>query len=156
MSTRFFFVSIAVAAFLGVLNAGYLAWSAALGNAPTCFLNSGCDIVASSPYSKVFGIPLATFGVFFYTMIFGFALWRVFVPKAPALWYLFPLATLGFLLSLYFLYLQAVVIDAYCEYCLFSLIDATIIFVCAAYLWLRDKKDVIIDTEQNTESEHEG
>lgn len=131
---------IAIAA-LGVLNAGYLAWSAILGDAPTCFLNSGCDVVAASPYSRVFGIPLATFGVFFYTMLTGFALWKFFVHEAPALRFIVPLASLGFLLSLYFLYLQMFVIGSYCEYCLFSLFDASVIFVMSVFLRLRRKTD---------------
>lgn len=137
---RWFYILIAAVAALGVLNAGYLAWSAAIGDAPTCFLNSGCDVVAASPYSKFLGIPLATFGVFFYAMIAGFSLWKLFVHEALALRFIFPAAAFGFILSLYFLYLQAFVIGAYCEFCLFSLFDATLIFLTSFYLWLRRRK----------------
>ena len=114
---------------LGIVNAGYLAYAAFLGDSPTCFLKSGCDIVAASPYSRVFGVPLALFGVFFYTLVAGFALWGIASKSAPVHAYLVPFTTLGFLLSLYFLYLQAFVIGAYCEFCLFSLFDATVLFL---------------------------
>lgn len=124
-------------ALLGIMNASYLSWSAMLGAAPTCFLNSGCDIVAASPYSRVFGIPLALFGVFFYTMAAGFSLWGVLKKNAPVPPFLLGLASVGFALSLYFLYLQAFVIGAYCEYCLFSLFDATALFLIALILVIR-------------------
>lgn len=137
---RNFFFLIAGVAFLGMVNAGYLAWSALIGDAPTCFLNSGCDVVARSEYSKVFGVPLATFGVFFYALIFGFSVWKITTPKAPILHFLLPLASFGFVLSLYFLYLQAFAIGAYCEYCLFSLFDASVVFAASLYVWKQDKK----------------
>lgn len=141
-----------VVAILGIVNALYLAWAAMMGSAPTCFLNSGCDIVAASPQSRVFGIPLANFGVLFYTMIAGFSLWGFVSREAPAVQYVLPLSALGFLLSLYFLYLQAFVIHAYCEYCLFSLFDATVLFLLALYLWLVRKEQGRIE-EQVTETQ---
>jgi len=149
-SPRSFFILTAIIAIIGVFNAGYLSWVAVTGAAPTCFLNSGCDVVAASPFSKVFDIPLASFGVFFYAMIFGFSLWKVLVPATPVLRYLLPLASLGFLLSLYFLYLQAFVIGAYCEYCLFSLFDATVIFLVSLYLWLKGKEQVTMEEEHGS------
>ena len=151
-SHRSLFVLIAIVGFLGILNAAYLSWSAFLGDAPTCFLNSGCDIVAASSYSRVWGIPLATFGVFFYSMIVGFALWRAFSPRVIVLPYLLPLSALGFILSLYFLYLQAFVIGAYCEYCLFSLFDATVIFSATLYLWVKGRKQGTL--EETTTEDH--
>jgi uncharacterized membrane protein len=147
------FLLIAGVGVLGVLNAAYLSWSALLGDAPTCFLNSGCDIVAASSYSRIFGIPLATFGVFFYSLIVGFALWRACAPTARVLPYLLPLSTLGFLLSLYFLYLQAFIIGAYCEYCLFSLFDATLIFSATMYLWVKTRGRGTLDKVE-TEEHH--
>lgn len=136
-------------AVLGIANSSYLAWTAILGEAPTCLLNSGCDVVAASAYSRVFGIPLAMFGVFFYTMIAGFALWGALLKNSPAIRYILPLSGLGFLLSLYFLYLQAFVILAFCEYCLFSLFDATVLFTLSISVWLKQKNQ---DTLQNTET----
>lgn len=121
-------------AILGIINAGYLSVTALSGNVPTCNFIHGCDLVAKSPYSYVFGIPLALFGVFFYTMILGFSLWGFMSNIARVRMYLRPLVFLGFLLSLYFLYLQAFVIHAYCEYCLFSLFDATVLFITSFFI----------------------
>jgi len=156
LSEKNIFLLVALIAFIGILNAGYLAWSALIGDAPTCFLNSGCDVVARSEYSKIFGIPLATFGVFFYSMIFGFALWKIKVPTVSVVPFLLPLALLGFLLSLYFLYLQAFAIKAYCEYCLFSLFDATVIFVATLYTRSKQKRQNNLQEEVHEEKEGEG
>ncbi len=118
-----------VLSILGVINAGYLTYTATLGISPVCNLTSGCDLVAASPYSRVFGIPLSLFGVFFYLVMAGFSGWGMMQKTVSVRWFMFPAATLGFLLSLYFLYLQAFVINAFCQYCLFSLAEAAALFV---------------------------
>lgn len=139
--TQWMYILIALIALFGVLNAGYLVWTSITGTAPTCNFIKGCDVVASSSYSYIFGIPLSLFGVFFYTLVFGFALWRIIVPQEAVLKYIFPLSIIGFVLSLYFLYLQAFVIEAYCEYCLFSLFDATVLFALSTYMWMRRSEE---------------
>lgn len=119
---------------VGALNAGYLALLALSGAAPNCNFIQGCDIVSASPHSKVFGIPLSLFGVFFYTSVVGLSIWGWFSKERIILFYIFVLSTLGLILSLYFLYLQAYVIKAFCEYCLFSLIDAIGLFIISSIL----------------------
>lgn len=145
--TQWTYIIIAIVSALGVINAGYLTWTALAGVPPTCNFIHGCAEVAASPYSKIFGIPLALFGVFFYALIFGFALWRLLMPQVKVLQYIFPLSIIGFILSLYFLYLQAFVINAFCEYCLFSLFDATVLFIIALYLWMERKRSDTIEEE---------
>lgn len=130
----------ALFAFLGIINASYLAYTSFMGIAPTCTLFDGCDLVAASPYSRVFGVPLSVFGVFFYTAALGFAAWGLMARAARIAHFLLPLTTLGFLLSLYFLYLQAAVIQAYCQYCLFSLFDAAVLFVLALVVFRNERR----------------
>lgn len=124
---------------LGVVNASYLVYTSFMGIIPTCTLLSGCDLVAASPYSRVFGVPLSLFGVFFYSLVLGFSLWARVDSGVRVSRVLLPLTTLGFLLSLYFLYLQAIVIKAYCQYCLFSLVDASVLFFLAVVLFVREQ-----------------
>lgn len=143
----------AIVAILGAINAGYLSLMALSGEAPNCNFIQGCDLVAASPHSKIFGVPLALFGVFFYSIAFGFILWAFFSRARHILLLLGGIVTLGFILSLYFLYLQAVVIQAYCEYCLFSLFDATVLFILSGILLLLDRRDIkqrIVDAETAT------
>ena len=120
--------------FLGTLDSAYLALTALSGVSPVCNFIHGCDLVAASPYSQVFGIPLAVFGVFFYTVIMGLGLWGMTHKNIRAAPFLLFFTVPGFLLSLYFLYLQAFIIRAYCEYCLFSLVTATVLFWLS--LWM--------------------
>lgn len=139
--TRFrILITIGVIALLGIANAGYLAYIAFEGVAPTCTIIKGCELVAASPYARVFGIPLALFGVLFYTLVLGTALWGFLAaPRSRVARFILPLTALGFLLSLYFLYLQAFVIHAFCQYCLFSLLDATILFSLAFWLFRAER-----------------
>lgn len=141
MKRRTWFLAVmGVVAVLGIVNAAYLSLMALSGVAPNCNFIQGCDLVAASPYSKIFDIPLAIFGVFFYTVALGMVVWNFFERSRTSLILLFGVATLGFLLSLYFLYLQAFVIQAYCEYCLFSLFDATVLFILSGILWVFDMR----------------
>ncbi|XKT74123.1 MAG: vitamin K epoxide reductase family protein [Patescibacteria group bacterium UBA2163] len=130
---RFAFPTLLIFSVLGIINAGYLTLTAFAGVSPTCNFLHGCAEVASSPYSKVFGIPLALFGVFFYSIVAGFSLWGMIDNKAPVYNFILVLTVLGFILSLYFLYLQAFIIQAFCEYCLFSLFDATVLLLTTLF-----------------------
>ncbi|MEK7613686.1 MAG: vitamin K epoxide reductase family protein [Patescibacteria group bacterium] len=129
-----------VLALVGVVNATYLAYTSFAGISPLCTIISGCDLVAASPYSRVFGVPLSLFGVFFYLLLAGFSLWGIINPLKKVSLYLVGATTLGFLLSLYFLYLQAFIIKAFCQYCLLSLFDATVLFILALCVWWLDHK----------------
>lgn len=113
-------VLIAIVALLGLLDASYLYLTSYYGESPVCNFTKGCDVVAASPYSKVFGIPLSLIGAFFYIVTIGFALWALTLKDASARWWLLGVAVIGTASSIYFLILQAFFIKAWCEYCLFS------------------------------------
>jgi len=145
----FLFPTMLLFSVLGALNAGYLSFTALSGVAPICNFVHGCDLVAASPYSRIFGVPLALFGVFFYSIIAGFSLWGWVSAQAPVRIYLRTLTALGFILSLYFLYLQWVVIEAFCEYCLFSLFDASVLFILSFFV-MPTKHDILEPLPDNT------
>ena len=104
-----------------------------------CFITSGCDTVSKSPYSVVFGVPLALLGVIFYLTIGFLALLyldtkNIFVSK------LIPIATtLGFLSSAYFIYIQKFKIGAFCIYCILSAIISTILFALGMVVYKKLK-----------------
>ncbi|MGE5541158.1 MAG: vitamin K epoxide reductase family protein [Bacillota bacterium] len=108
--------------FLGVADAWYLAETALTHTALTCSIAGldGCNVVAQSPYSHVFGIPLGVYGVVFYALTIIIAalsarLVRTWLDRILAL-----IVFVGALASLYFLYVQFVLIQALCVYCLAS------------------------------------
>ena len=93
-------------AFAGFLDASYLAAKYFLGSPVICNLLKGCEIVTSSKYSVMFGIPIALMGSLYYlallilTVVF-FDTGRSVFLKAAAYGTVF-----GFIASLYFVYLQ--------------------------------------------------
>jgi uncharacterized membrane protein len=103
----------------GLADATYLTVMALTGETAACNGQAGCFEVLGSAYSKVAGIPVAAFGVAGYFTAFTFAIFCVFnYPRARKFFAL----TVGvlFLATLWFLYVQAFVLHAFCRYCLFS------------------------------------
>ena len=112
---------------LGLADAIYLTVIALTGEAAACGGQAGCSEVLGSAYSKIAGIPVAAFGVAGYFTAFTFAIFSVFnYARARGLFAI----TVGlmFLATLWFLYVQAFVLHAYCRFCLFS---AAITFLLA-------------------------
>lgn len=99
-----------------------------------CFLLEGCNTVAQSSYSHVFGIPLPTFGVLYYCIIFIAAVYFGLMQNKLSLRFLLLCTAVGFLFSMYFVYLQGFIIQAFCIYCLMSAATSTLSFCSAIYL----------------------
>ena len=55
-----------ILAILGLADALYLLSKSLMGDPLSCLILDGCNIVAASEYSRIFGIPLSAFGVAFY------------------------------------------------------------------------------------------
>ena len=121
--------------FLGLLDSSYLAFKYYEGGPLVCAIFEGCDKVAQSPYSAIFGVPVALFGVFYYLAVFFLAIFAFEFRRFKILKILFPLTLAGFLASLYFLYLQIFVIEAICTYCIFSLATSIALFISAALIF---------------------
>ncbi len=109
-------------AFAGLADSAYLAQHETSGTPLICTIENltGCNIVAQSPYSEVFGVPLAVYGILFYAIVFALAalelaLFDRFLRRA-----LQCLAVFGVLISLYSVALQIFIIQALCVYCLGS------------------------------------
>lgn len=118
-----------VLALIGFTDSAYLLAKRISGAPIPCFITSGCDTVSKSPYSVLFGVPLSAWGVIFYLGI-GFLAILYIDTKNLLVAKLIPFATtLGFLSSLYFIYVQKFLIGAFCIYCILSAIVSTLLFV---------------------------
>lgn len=107
-------------AFIGFLDASYLAINHFIGGIPPCLATAGCEAVLTSRYAQILGIPTALFGALFYlAIIFSFRIFQLYSSK-KLLKLLLCLSTFGALASAFLLYVQAVLIGAYCGYCLIS------------------------------------
>lgn len=121
---------------LGIADSLYLAEHALTKTALSCGIGSltGCNVVAQSAYSHVFGIPLGIYGLVFYFGVFALSI-MARKKQAPAIMRsLFLFGAVGMLLSFYFLWLQMYVIDAICIYCLASFVFAAVVFVTTLLL----------------------
>ena len=109
--------------------------------AVTCPI-AGCDIVLSSPYAYVFGLPLSLFGFLGYLSMIVFAVAPLLVNSAEQKslrsklesWtglFLFAGSTAMTIFSGYLMYVLAVDIKAACIYCIASALFATSLFILA-------------------------
>ena len=126
--------------FLGLLDASFLTFKHYVGGDIKCFVVSGCDVVVNSQYSILFGIlPLALLGVVFYftALLLAFLVSETDSKKLKRL--LWGWSGLGVLSSMWFLYVQAFVLKAYCFYCLLSIVNTILIFGVVSTILFLDK-----------------
>ena len=103
----------------GLADATYLSVIAFTGETAACSGQAGCFEVLGSKYARVAGIPVAAFGVLGYFSAFTFATFAAFDYKRARSFFTLTVCLL-FAATLWFLYVQAFVLHAYCRYCLFS------------------------------------
>jgi len=123
-------------AIIGMGLSGYLTYSAwALKQLAGCTEGSACDIVLSSQWSTLFGMPTAFWGFLTYVLLAAIA-WN---KRTEAQWKTAWLVSLfGVLYSLYLTGISLYSLDAACPYCLTSLGLMTAIF--AVVLFQRPKQ----------------
>lgn len=121
---------VAIVAVAGLADATYLTVQALTGETLSCGGSPDCFRVLGSAYSKLGGIPVAMLGALAYFTLFTFATFAAF-GYARARTFLIPTIGAMFLATLWFLYVQAFLLHAYCRYCLFS---AALTFLIAGLL----------------------
>lgn len=123
-----------VFSFIGFLDALYLTVRHYQGLAVPCLIFEGCEIVTKSEYAAILGVPLALVGVVYYLGIFLLVVLYADQRKSSILGLIAHIAVLGFIASLWFLYLQLFVIKALCIYCIISGIMATFLFIVGRFM----------------------
>ncbi len=125
-------------AFVGLLDAVYLTANHIIQGMTPCSLLEGCEIVTSSVYSTLGGVPIALFGAIFYGVVLVLVLYSLESGKVGALTLAAYLAVPAFVISLGLLAIQAFILQAFCLYCLISLLSSTALFIFgASYLMFR-------------------
>jgi uncharacterized membrane protein len=109
----------------GLADATYLAVQALTGETAVCGGSPDCFKVLGSAYAHMGRIPVAGLGAIAYFSVFSFATFAAFsYVRARKLFVLMVGAM--FLVTLWFLFVQAFLLHAFCRYCLFS---AAIVFL---------------------------
>ena len=127
---KILYIVAAIVALAGLADATYLSVQAFTGETLSCGGSPDCFRVLGSSYSKVRGFPVALLGALAYFCVFALATFAA-SGYARARTFLIPIIVAMFLATLWFLYVQAFVLHAYCRYCLFS---AAITFLLAGLL----------------------
>jgi uncharacterized membrane protein len=124
------YTAVAIVSMAGLADATYLTVQALTGETLSCGGSPDCFRVLGSSYAKIGGIPVAMLGALAYFSVFSFATFAAFghgwVRKFLAL-----IVGAMFVATLWLLYVQAFLLQAYCRYCLFS---AAITFLIAGLL----------------------
>ncbi len=143
---------------IGLLDAGYLTWKHYAQVIPPCSTSVfvDCGKVLHSSYAVMLGVPVALLGVFYYAFMAKLAVirlssekvqkwafsWVIFHKLLPKRWqrhedlYLewqVIAATAGITFSAYFMYLQLIVIQSICLYCVLSAMNSAILFGLVIY-----------------------
>jgi uncharacterized membrane protein len=113
------FTVAAIVSLAGLADATYLTVQALTGETLSCGGSPDCFRVLGSSYARVGGVPVALVGTVAYFSAFAFATFAAF-GYARARTSLIPTVGAMFLATLWFLYVQAFLLHAYCRYCLFS------------------------------------
>lgn len=127
---------------LGLADASYLTYEHYQKIIPPCVVSHflpaiilDCGKVLRSSYSVVFGVPLTTFGIVQYSLILiAIILFMIYKKKIYVYWLILQ-SMVGAIFSLYFMYVQIVILKSICAYCTASaLISFTIFFlVCKKF-----------------------
>ena len=104
---------------LGIALTGYLSWVAFAGGAVRgCPAGGGCDLVLTSRWATLLGLPTSFWGLLAYIALAAIA----FVKRADRQWsYAWTIALFGICYSLYLTVVSLTILGSACPYCLTSL-----------------------------------
>lgn len=126
LSNRLIFVF----SLLGLLVAFFLFYEYNLKGPIFCPTGQGCDIVRASSYSRFLGISIPILGILFYlTMAVLSVVHSHELPKKVVRRLQMLIAVVGVGFGVYLTYLEAVVIKAFCFWCVLSFIISVAILL---------------------------
>lgn len=138
MDKRLTQITIALAV-VGLLVSIYMTVYKVTSNEAMCVGSSGCSEVNASRYSEVNGIPVAVLGVVGYAAILALLFLEqrsVFFQENGTMMF-FGISLVGFLFTLYLIYVEVALIKAYCPFCLTSQGVMSIIFIISVIRLVR-------------------
>ncbi|NJC98914.1 MAG: hypothetical protein C3F07_20160 [Anaerolineales bacterium] len=118
-------------AIVGLLVSIYMTIYKVTSNDNMCIGSKDCSVVNASKYSEVNGIPVAVVGVLGYAAILG-VLWLERKPgffQQNGTMLLFGLTLMGFLFTIWLIYVEVALLRAYCPFCITSQVSMTIMFI---------------------------
>ncbi len=117
-----------IVALVGLADSVYLTVHHFTAEPVPCSIIEGCEQVLTSQWAEIGGIPLAAFGAAAYFVAFSLALLTFF--GDTRMWKLYGVqATIMALVSGWLLYVQGMLIGAFCQFCLLSAASSLFLFI---------------------------
>jgi uncharacterized membrane protein len=131
MHDRVLRAGVALVALVGAGVAAYLTYVHYRPAALICTAGGGCETVQESSYAELVGIPVALLGLCAYVLVLALVAWDSDAARTVVA--TIALAAVGF--AIYLVLLQALVIDAWCVWCLVN--DVAVVPLLAVFAVLR-------------------
>jgi uncharacterized membrane protein len=142
MDKKLYWASVALA-IIGLLVSLYMTIYKLTSNNAMCLGSGDCSTVNASPYSEVYGIPVAAVGMLGYGAILATLLLekrsKFFAQNGTLA--VFGMGLAGFVFTVYLIYLEFFVIKALCPFCLASQTTMTILFIISIARLIRQPVD---------------
>lgn len=138
MASRWYpFAALGIAG-LGFIDATFLTIQHYTSFTLPCSITHGCELVTTSPYSFILGVPVALLGALYYVGVLLAVYASLEFTKPHWLKWVAIATTTGFLFSAWFVYLQLFVIHAICQYCMLSALTSTSLFVASVVYFSKE------------------
>lgn len=117
----------------GIFVAGYMAWAEVTDNETVCAEvgKIDCAAVQDSAYAQTFGIPVAVLGLLGYIAILGVVLMedQIGILAAYGRTIVVGMALFGVIFQSYLTYIEAAVLDKWCQWCVASYAIITLLLI---------------------------
>lgn len=121
--------------------AGYLSVTRAVGAAAVCGPSHGCETVATSEYSAMFGVPVAYLGLAYSLLVVALAAAWWLRADRRVLLAAYGSLMLATLFAAWLTYLELFVIEAICPWCVAYAITVVLGLVLAGLAMVRTSRD---------------
>ena len=121
-----------------IILSAYLSYTYFFNLEQFCLTGEGCTVVQNSDYSKIIGIPIAYLG--FTSFVALFLIYLLAFNKKIEYKYFLAATIFGSIGAVYFIYLQAFAIKAYCSNCIATEIIMFLITCLSIYDYYKSKK----------------
>jgi uncharacterized membrane protein len=125
---------LAGAAYAGFVISLYLTFVHYRGYVSPCYVVKGCEAVQTSKYSVILGVPLALVGTVFFALMFYLGIGLLTGSRVRVVQAYKVLAFLGELAIIPLFLLQAIVLKAFCTYCLATEVIMLVLWVASFLL----------------------
>ncbi len=127
----------AVLCVLGILVAGYMTWAELTNNETAC-VDVGkvdCSAVQNSAYAETFGVPVALLGLVGYLVMLAIVVLedQVALFAAYGRTLVVGMALFGTIFQTYLTYVEAAVLDKWCQWCVTSYVLISLLLIVGVY-----------------------